>query len=99
MNDMLTKEAAREKVEAKINEPDLYWPDKPKFLVDDKHTIEKEWGWVFFYNTSEYLKSGDIDEELIGNVPYIANKNTGEIIETGTAYDIEHYIEEYESKL
>lgn len=99
MNDMLTKEAARKKIEVKINEPDPYWPDKPKLLVDDEQTIEKEWGWVFFYNTSEYIKFGDIDEELVGNAPYIVNKNTGEIIETGTAYDIEHYIEEYESKL
>lgn len=99
MNDMLTREAARKKIEVKINEPDPYWPDKPKLLVDDKLTIEKEWGWVFFYNTSDYLKSGDIDEGLIGNAPYMANKITGEIIETGTAYDIEHYIEEYESNL
>jgi hypothetical protein len=35
----------------------------------------------------------------MGNAPYIVNKNTGEIIEAGTAYDIEYYIKEYESKL
>lgn len=96
---MLTRDKAREKIESKINEPDPYWHDKPKLVIDDKHTIEKEWGWVFFYNTSEYLKSGKLAEALMGNAPYIVNKNTGEVIETGSAYDIEHYINEYESKL
>jgi hypothetical protein len=96
---MLTRAKAKDKIEAKINEPDPYWPDKPALVVDDGQTIEKEWGWVFFYNASEYLKSGNTDEGLMGNAPYIVNKITGEIIETGTAYDIEHYINEYESKL
>ena len=96
---MITREAAREKIELIINEPDPYWSDKPKLVVVDEYTIEREWGWVFFYNTREYLKSGNLDEGLVGNAPYMVNKNTCEIIETGTAYDIEHYIKEYESKL
>lgn len=96
---MFTRDKAREIIESKINNPDPYWQEKPKLIVADKQTIEKEWGWVFFYGTSEYLESGNFDEGLVGNAPYIVNKNTGEIIETGTAYDIEHYIKEYESKL
>jgi hypothetical protein len=96
---MLTREQAREQIEAKLNKPDPHWPDKPELIVDDEQTIEKEWGWVFFYNTSGYLKTGNVDEDLMGNAPYIVNKNTGEIIEAGTAYDIEYYIKEYESKL
>lgn len=96
---MLTKEKAREIIEAKINEPDPYWPDKPVLIVDDEQTIDKEWGWVFFYNSSEYLKSGNMDDALMGNAPFIVNKHTGDIIETGTAYDIEHYIREYELKI
>jgi hypothetical protein len=38
-------------------------------------------------------------DTLVGNAPYIVNRNTGELIETGTAYEIEDYINEYESKL
>ena len=96
---MLTREAAKQIVESKLNQHDPYWPDKPKIIVIDNETIEKEWGWVFFYDTSEYVKTGDSDDGLVGNAPYIINKNTGEIIETGTAYDIDYYIREYESKL
>lgn len=96
---MLTREDAKEKVEFKVNQPDPYWPDKPKIVVIDEQTIEKEWGWVFFYDTYDYLKSGNFEDSLAGNAPYIVNKYTDEIIETGTAYDIDYYISEYESKL
>ena len=99
MNCMLTREKVKKKVESKINESDPCWPNKPILVVDDEQTIVKEWGWAFFYNTSECLKSGDLDEGLMGNAPCIVNKYTGEILETGTAYDIEYYIQEYESKL
>ena len=96
---MLTREKAKEAIERKINEPDPYNQDNPKLVVDDGQTIEKDWGWVFFYNSIDFLKSGDFIDALVGNAPYIVNKNTGEILETGTAYDIEYYIEKYESKL
>jgi len=96
---MLTREKAREIIESKINQPDPYWKDKPKLVVIDGHTIEKQWGWVFFYDSSDFLKSGKLEDALSGNAPYIVNRNTGEIVETGTAYDIDHYVEDYESKL
>jgi hypothetical protein len=35
---------------------------------------------------------------LAGNTPFIENRYTGELIETGTANPIEEYIAEYEAK-
>ena len=86
-------------VEKEINEPGSFSTEDLRLVILDEHTIEKEWGWVFFYNTEQYAKSEDIIDTLVGNAPYIVNKNTGELVETGTAYPIEDYIEEYESKL
>jgi len=96
---MLTKEEAIKKVERKINEFDSYWPDKPKIIVINKATIEKNWGWVFFYQSSDYLNTGDIHSQLVGNAPYIVNKESGQLIETGTAQPIEDYIIAYEKAL
>jgi len=96
---MIDKEHAKAIVEKKINKPDSTGTETKKLVILDDLTIEKEWGWVFFYNTEEYTKSGDIMDTLFGNAPYIVNRNTGELIETGTAYDIEDYIKDYESKL
>lgn len=96
---MIDKEQARAIVEKKINEPDSAGTETLRLVILDKQTIEKEWGWAFFYDTEEYAKSGSIMDTLVGNAPYIVNRNTGELIETGTAYEIEDYINEYESKL
>ena len=34
---------------------------------------------------------------LGGNAPFIVNRASGEIIETGTAYEIDRYIKDYEA--
>ena len=96
---MIDKEQAKAIVDKKINKQDSTGSKTMKLVILDDLTIEKEWGWVFFYNTEEFANSGDVMDTLVGNAPYIVNRNTGELIETGTAYDIEDYIMDYESKL
>ena len=98
---MLSKEQARALVVAELARPlkYRYADDPPEFVVMDENTIEKEWGWVFFYNSERYLKTGAISHALAGNAPFIVNRHTGEIRVTGTALPIERYIEEYEREL
>jgi len=74
-------------------------PDDEEWVIVDDYTIEKPWGWVFFYNSREYVSTGDPQYQLIGNAPYIVNKATGELADTGTAEDIEVYISRYEATL
>jgi hypothetical protein len=95
---VLTREEAKELVYARINAEDPYAEQALELVIIDDETIEKEYGWVFFYQTKEYLKTGNIVDSLVGNAPYIVNKYTGELIETGTANPIEEYIAEYESE-
>lgn len=95
---MLTKDEAKQRVYARINAEDPQAVTKVELAIIDDETIEKEYGWVLFYQTKDYLKTGDFADTLVGNAPYIVNKYTGEVIETGTAYPIEDYIAEYESK-
>ncbi|RCU52932.1 hypothetical protein DU002_00005 [Corallincola holothuriorum] len=68
-------------------------------VVLEKKTIEKPWGWVFFYQSKEYVETGNFIYMLGGNAPYIVNRHTGELSETGTCEPIEYYIEEYEKSL
>jgi hypothetical protein len=95
---MLTREEAKELVYARINAHDPHAGQAVELAIIDAETIEKEYGWVFFYQTKEYLKTGNIVDALVGNAPYIVNKYTGELIETGTAKPVEEYIAEYESE-
>lgn len=65
------------------------------YVLLDEETIIQSFGWVFFYTSKEFLETGDFSYMLVGNAPIIVDKFTGEVSETGTAYPIEYYIEQY----
>ena len=86
---MITFEEAKAKVEKLINKPGSNLADKPVLVVLDNQTIDKDWGWVFFYQSLEFIESGDFEDMHAGNAPYIVNRKTGELVVTGTALPIE----------
>lgn len=55
-------------------------------------------GWFFYFQSRVYLETGDFSAQLIGNSPFVIDKDTGEIHELGTAYPIEKYLQEYEER-
>ena len=55
-------------------------------------------GWVFCFQSREYLETGDSSALLAGNAPFIIDKDSGEIHSLGTAYPIEKYLQDYEEK-
>lgn len=55
-------------------------------------------GWYFCFESKEYLKTGDASSLLAGNAPFIIDKDSGEIIELGTARPLETYLQDYEEK-
>ena len=69
--------------------------DRPKHHLVVVSEREYDFGWVFFYNTKEYVDSGDPVLGLVGNAPLIVDRTDGQLYVTGTAHHLEHYIEEY----
>lgn len=106
---MLSKEEARSLVAAQLAQqppmPNEFLEILPKpyvpevLVIWDERTIERDWGWVFFYNSERFLKTKDPGYAIVGNAPYIVNRHTGEVRPTGTGRPIEHYIAEYERGL
>ena len=90
---MITKEQAKQLVLEAINSGP---PDSDELVILDEHTIEKPWGWVFFYNSKKFCHTGDHNFALLGNGPFIVERETGKLIGTGSAYPIEEYIANYE---
>ena len=78
----------------------LEYLDKMGIDVDllEEETMHLDFGWVFFYQSREYLQSGNLSYALAGNAPIIIDRQTGQISETGTAYSVDYYIEKYEAK-
>lgn len=92
---MLTRKDAEAAVQSRLDENDI---DGGATVVIEA-TQEHDWGWVFFYESRQYLKSREPKDAFVGNAPFIVNRHTSEIVETGTAYPVEHYVQEYERRL
>jgi hypothetical protein len=77
-----------------------------KLILIEESIIEKEFGWIFYYNskkaTAYYKKNPNTrilcGYEIGGNAPFIVDKFTEKIHYTGTGDSIDFYIEAYEKK-
>ncbi|MFO0939676.1 MAG: ribosomal protein L7/L12 [Pirellulales bacterium] len=58
-------------------------------LVRDA-TEEFDFGWLFYYNSSDPDRV-----PIAGNAPLIVERESGRIVPTGTAYPVQHYIDNY----
>jgi hypothetical protein len=71
--------------------------DSAQLLKD--RVLKKPYGWIFCYQSSAYLASGDMSQALAGNAPIIVDRIDGEIRVTGTARPLREYLAKYESSL
>lgn len=77
--------------------------ESPLPLHDDPHAQtlviarveERDFGWIYFYDSSLHVKTGNPAHALVGNAPLIVDRVDGKLYVTGTAHPIEHYLEEY----
>ncbi len=63
-------------------------------VIDD--IIKKSYGNIYHYNSKEYLLTGNFNKSLVGNAPFLVEKETGRVVGFGTAGSLEDYIKSYE---
>ncbi len=76
-------------------------------MTDGRHvvledcTLERPYGWVFFYQTREYAKTGNILDAIAGSTIVLFNRFSCEYrsIETGLFHPLEVCLKEYEATL
>jgi len=73
--------------------------DGDAWIVLAEQTIECSFGWIIFYGSRRYAETGDFVDLVAGNVPLIVDRHDGTLNPTGTAFPIEHYIEEYKLRV
>lgn len=71
-------------------------PDGDNWVVLPDSTIEREFGWVFFYNSRAFLETRNPLLAIAGNGPLLVQRRTGKLEVLGTAHPLEHYIAAYE---
>jgi len=94
--EVLTKAQAVDLVSQKLEA--MTTPDEPLVIVYS-HTIEKPYGWIFFYNSKKFVETGIFSYTLAGNGPVIVNKYDGAVHFFGSGRPIEDWIAEYEREL
>lgn len=60
-------------------------------------TAEREFveGWAFSYDSARHQETGQIGDGLAGNAPIFVDRETGNILPTGTAHPIEYYADAF----
>ena len=72
---MISEEYARDRVEAEIRSHQAeLWPGDEFVIVADD-TIEREWGWVFFYTSRLWIETGESRYRVTRNPPLIVKLN------------------------
>lgn len=66
-----------------------------KLVVLEGETLERDCGWMFFYQSETFLKTGDVHDCLAGNAPVIVGRFDGSLHVTGTALPPEVYFDNY----
>lgn len=67
-------------------------------VLREDRTIERPFGWVFFYESGKYLETGDEHFAALGNSPLFVDRRDGSLHVAGTARRIIYYIERYEAE-
>lgn len=95
---MLTESGALAMVEVELSKLSAL-PDGDAWVVLRQHTIERPFGWVFFYGSRLFAETGDARYAVVGNAPLLVNRFSGVLQYTGTAQPVANYIAEYEAQL
>jgi len=95
---MLSRRDAIESVEVRLSALSPL-PEGDAWVVYADATQERAFGWVIFYGSRFYRETGDVSHAVAGNAPFLVNRYSGEVEETGTAMPVEHYVTSYEARL
>jgi len=92
---MITFEDAIALVERELSKMSPFEDDQ--LVVYREQTIERPFGWVLFWGSALYAKTGDVRYALAGNAPFIVNRQSGGLVLTSTALPVTHFIQQYEA--
>ncbi|MGE0482253.1 MAG: YrhB domain-containing protein [Phycisphaerae bacterium] len=68
------------------------------YVLMDDQTVERPFGWVFFYTTREYLKTRDPQHLVPGTAPFVVHRRDGSIEHLATSLPPKRAIDLYEER-
>lgn len=70
--------------------------DSEPIAFYDELSQRKPYGWILFYNSKQFIETGNILCALGGNGPLVVLETTREVVPLSTALTVEEGIEELE---
>jgi len=95
---MLSYREARERALAQMRSRPAPMPPGDELILIDDDTLEREWGWVFFFGSRRWRETGDPVYEHRGEGPLIVDRHDGTVHMTGTDKPGDYYVTQYETE-
>ncbi|WP_445710965.1 hypothetical protein [Flavobacterium sp.] len=71
--------------------------DDIEVMIYTDDIIKKPYGNIYYYNSKEYVLTGNFYKSLMGNAPFLVEKKAGRVVQFSTSTILEKEIEAYEN--
>ena len=95
---MLDLREAREQALAELRSQPVELAAGDELMIVDDDTLEREWGYVFFYDSRRFRETGLARYRVAGNGPMIVNRFDGTVHPRGADRPSEYYITAYDTE-
>lgn len=92
---MFSRENAEKRVAELLNAD--YHADDDCLVILSELTIEKDYGWIFFYQSRKYLETGEFSHILAGNGPVVFESESGAVHHLGSHKHPDELIRNFEA--
>ena len=73
-------------------------PHSPDLVLQEDRTVERDFGWVFFYTTRKFLETRDKKHLMPGDAPLVVLREDGSTRHLGTSVPPKRAIELFEAE-
>ena len=91
---MITREQARKAAIDYLNA--AAQGESIEIVLLDEQTMERDWGWIFIYDSKQHLESGALEDMLFGG-PLAVMRDDGAAYLLGVSDMVETQIERFEA--
>jgi len=95
---MLSLREARERALAHMRSRPVDLPPGDELVLVDDDTLERDWGWVFFFASRRWRETGEAALRNEGEGPLIVNRFDGQVHATGTDRPSEYFVTRYDTE-
>lgn len=96
---MIDKQRAKMLTEEYLfNECHAYDDPENPIIINDVATLERPYGWIFFYDSRKSIEDNDPRYMIFGNCPIVIEKETGMMSFLGTALNLSEELEIFEMR-